>query len=194
MPRSRFIPLTVIACLASLVAFAQFGVPLNRDEQHAEPARIRELVGQYCRLDYDGARINPQDWPKMQPLVAWRTNPDFPIINVISRFTLDDQPVPEHGKYLITVHYRLIGRFTMGEGFSKENAGSTENVVVTVGQVNGDWRVTDVEPNYPHPSRTAMLKWLNDNLGKSQDATAKTIYQHAISDLQPPASTPAASH
>jgi len=191
MSRFHLIRLAGIVCLLSTAAFAQFGVPLNRDDAHSQPARLRELVGQYCRLDYEGARLTPQSWPKLQPLVAWRNNPEFPIINVISRFTLDEQPVAEHSKYQITVHYRLIGRFTVGEGFSKETAGSVENVIVTVGQVNGDWRITDVEPNYPHPSRAAMLTWLSDNLAKTQDATAKTIYQHAISDLTAPVSTPA---
>jgi hypothetical protein len=185
---SRFAWVTIFVLLLCTGGFAQFGVPLNRDESHAQPARIRELAAQYCRLDYDGARLNPTEWPKLQPVVAWRNNPDFPIVNVISRFSLDEQPVPEHGRYSINVHYRLLGRFAVGEGFSKETAGSIEDVTITVSQLNGEWRVTDVEPNYPHPSRAAMLKWLNDNLAKTADATAKSIYQHAISDLQAPAS------
>ncbi len=191
MYRRLLFELTLFASLLSAGAFAQFGVPLNRDDAHAQPARIRELAAQYCRFDYEGARLFAEDWPKLQPVVAWRSNPDFPIINVISRFTVDEQPVSEHGRYSINVHYRLLGRFTVGEGFSRETAGSTEDVSVTVSQVNGDWRVTDVEPNYPHPSRAVMLKWLNDNLAKTNDATAKTIYQHAISDLQGPSSAPA---
>ena len=72
-------------------------------------------------------------------------------------------------------------------------AGTIEDVTFTVGQVNGDWRVTDVEPNYPHPSRAVMLKVLNDNLSKANDATAKTVYQHAISDLQVPSSAPSSA-
>lgn len=188
MFRSNLTRLAAFASLVSALAYAQFGVPLNRDETHSQPARIREMVAQYCRLDFEGARLDPQDWPKVKPLVAWHNNPDFPIINVISRFTIDDQPVTERSKYLITVHNRLIGRFTVGEGFSRETAGSVEDVVFTVAQVNGDWRITDIEPNYPHPSRAVMLKWLNSNLAKAQDATSKTIYQHAISDLQTAAS------
>jgi hypothetical protein len=186
----RLLALLVCTALLSTVALAQFGVPLGHEDANTRPARIRELVSQYCRLDYEGARLNPPEWPKLQPLVAWKSNPDFPIVNVISRFTIDEQPVLEHGKYSINVHYRLLGRFVVNEGFSKDSTRSTEDVSVTVGQVNGDWRITDVEPNYPHPSRAAMLKWLNDNLAKTNDATAKTVYEHAISDLQVPGSTP----
>lgn len=190
MSHLQIFRLSFFVFLLSASSFAQFGIPVgNHDDARAQPARVRELVAQYCRLDYEGARLSSQDWPKLQPVVAWRSNPDFPIINVISRFTIDDQPVADHGKYLINVHYRLLGRFTLGEGFSKDAASSIENIAFTVGQVNGDWRITDVEPNYPHPSRAAMLKWLNDNLSQASDATAKTIYQHAFSDLQAPRDT-----
>jgi hypothetical protein len=178
------------ALFTPLRAPAQFGMPLGREDTHAQPARIRELVAQYCRLDYEGARLDPETWKKLQPLVSWRENADFPLIDVISRFTLDEQPTQERSKYLIRAHYRLLGRFTLGEAFSKESAGSTEDVMFTVTQGSGDWRVSDAEPNYPHVSRTAMLKWLNENLAKAKDATAKTIYQNAIDQLQTPAPVP----
>jgi hypothetical protein len=184
--------IAVLPLLATL-ALAQFGVPLNRDESRAQPARIRELVGQYCRLDYDGVRLEPENWPKMQSVVSWRTNPDFPVINVISRYTIDEQPVESRSKYQITVHYRLLGRFTMGEAFSKEVANSTEDVTFTIAQVSGNWRITDVEPNYPHPSRAAMLKWLNGNLAKAPDNATKTIYEDAIHKLQTPTTAVAPS-
>ena len=43
-------------------ARAQFGVPLNHTDPKLEPAAVRELVAQYCRLDYAGARLNPAEW------------------------------------------------------------------------------------------------------------------------------------
>jgi len=165
---------------------AQFGVPLDRDESRAQPAHIRELVAKYCRLDYEGARLGTQDWPKIGTLVTWRTNPDYPLVNVISRFTIDQDPVFEHGRYAVGVHYRLLGRFNVGEGYSKDAANSNEDVVFTVAQTGGEWRITEVEPNYPRPSKAATLKWLNDSLAKAQDSAAKVVYQQAIGELETP--------
>ncbi len=101
-------------------AEAQFGVPLDRNEPKLESAAAREVVERYCRMDYAGARLNPADWPKLQPLVAWRSNPEYPLMMVTSRFDVDQEPVLEHGKYSITVHYRLLGRYDLAEGYSSD--------------------------------------------------------------------------
>ena len=36
-------------------------MPTQRPQEDTQPAQIRELVSKYCRLDYDGARLNPAD-------------------------------------------------------------------------------------------------------------------------------------
>ena len=154
-------------------ALAQFPLPLGRVDQDTKAQQIRELVSKYCRLDYDGARMGPQGWPKLQPLVWWKTNPDYTQMNVISRYTVETAPVLAHGKYTITVHYRLLGRFETGIGYSPEVANSNEDVDYTVTAVNDEWRIDDAEPNFPHPSRAAMLKWLNDQISTTQDPAAK---------------------
>ena len=123
-------------------AEAQFGVPLNRTDPRLESVTARELVERYCRMDYAGARLNPSDWPKLQPLVSWRSNPDFPLMMVTSRFDVDTEPIQEHGKYLVTVHYRLLGKYDMAEGYSQESANTIQDVQFVVAEVNGDWRIT----------------------------------------------------
>src|ERR1035438_8504833 len=87
-------------------ALAQFPLPLGHVDQDTRAEQMRELVSKYCRLDYDGARMAPQGWPKLQSLVWWKTNPDYTQMNVISRYTVETAPVSAHGKYTITVHYR----------------------------------------------------------------------------------------
>jgi hypothetical protein len=173
-------------------AKAQFGVPLNRTDPRSEPVAVRELVASYCRLDYAGARLNPSEWAKLQPLVAWRTNPDFPLIMVTSRFDVDPEPIPQRGKYLVTVHYRLVGKYDIAGGYLRESANPVQNVQFVVSEVNGEWRITEADPDYPHPSRAVALQWLQTKLADTQDPSSKTMFQHAIQELQPqPASTPA---
>ena len=141
---------------ACLEAPAQLGMPLNRPDPKLEAVTIRETVARYCRLDYAGARLNQADWPKMQPLVAWQTDPEFTFFLPSSRFDVASEVVPQHGKYLVTVHYRLIGRFDMAQGYSPESAHQVDDVQFVVSEVNGSWRITDIQPNYPHPSRTTV--------------------------------------
>jgi hypothetical protein len=180
------VAVVLVACLFIFVArgSAQFGVPLNRTDAKLEPATVRELVARYCRLDYAGARLNPADWPKLQPIVAWPTNPDYSLFMTTSRFDLETDAVPDRGKYSVTVHYRLLGKYDLSEGYSQDSANKIEDVRYVVSEVNGNWRITEAEPAYPHPSRAAALQWLNAKLAETQDPVAKTMYQNAIGRLQ----------
>jgi hypothetical protein len=186
----RFALSIVFLFAVGSAAWAQFPLPMGRVDQDTKAEQMRELVSKYCRLDYDGARMGPQGWPKLQPLVWWKTNPDYTQMNVISRYTVETAPVLTHGKYTITVHYRLLGRFETGIGYSPEAANSNEDVDYTVTAVNDEWRIDDAEPNFPHPSRAAMLKWLNDQISTTQDPAAKNLYQEAVQKLQAQSASP----
>jgi hypothetical protein len=193
LPSSR-VGILAVAFLIGLAAQAgaQFGMPLNHSDPKLEPAAVRELVAQYCRLDYAGARLSPADWSKLEPLVAWHANPDFLLFMTTSRFDVDNDPVPGHGKYEVTVHYRLLGRYDLSEGYSLESANQIEDVRFTVTEVNGEWRISEAEPGYPHPSRAAALQWASQKLAETQDPATKVIYQRAIEQLQTQKSNPLA--
>jgi hypothetical protein len=186
----RFALSLVFLFAVGSTALAQFPVPMGRAEQDTKAEQIRELVSKYCRLDYEGARMGTQGWPKVQPLVWWKTNPDYSQMNVIARYTVETAPVLTRGKYTVTVHYRLLGRFENGIGYSPEPANSNEDVEYIVTAVNDEWRIDDAEPNFPHPSRAAMLKWLNDQISATQDPSAKNIYQTALQKLQAQSGSP----
>ena len=178
--------------MLSAVAVAQLGMPLGHTDPKLEPAMVRELVARYCRLDYAGARLNPADWPKLQPVVSWPSNPDYSLFMITARFDVGTDAVPEHGKYLVMVRYRLLGKFDLSEGYLVDTADHVEDVQYTVAEVNGEWRVTDVEPGYPHVSKAATLQWLNGKLANAQDEASKTIYQNALDRLQPEKTAPSA--
>ena len=111
---------------------------------------------------------------------------------VTSRFDLDQEPTLEHGKYMVTVHYRLLGKYDMAEGYSNDSANTVQDVNFVVSEVNDDLRIVDIEPSYPHLSRAAILQWLNKKLADDQDPASKVMYQHAVQDLQAPKSSPPA--
>lgn len=175
--------------LAVGCAAQDFPLPLGHGED-TKAEQARALVSQYCRLDYAGARLDPQLWPKIQPVVWWKTNPDYTHIDVISHYTVENEPELANGKYTVTVHYQLLGRFEPGIGYLRAEARSNQDVDYTVTAVNDEWRIDDANPNFPHPSRAAMLKWLNDKISTAQDPSSKNLYQDALSKLQAQSGSP----
>ena len=183
LSRSGLIFLVLTGCLAP--ALAQFPIPTGRDEELARPAQIRELVSKFCRLEYEGARLDPQGWSRFEPVVWWKTNPEYAQMDVVSRFTVDE-PTEDHGKYEVMVHYRLIGGYDLNAGYAPE-PGAVQNVEYTVTYENAAWKIASAENTSPHVSKAAMLKWLNSKLASSEDANAKVLFQAAVQKLQAPA-------
>ena len=73
-----------------------------------------------------------------------RTNREYTEINVISRYTVDPEPVENHGKYTVTVHYRLLGSYNLDIGYVREAPNSVQDVNYVVTGTNGEWRISDV--------------------------------------------------
>ncbi len=180
--------LFLFVVLTATATFAQFGIPTQLPKQ-TQDADIRNKVSQYCRLDYTGARLTSQDFQKLKPVVTWNSNPDYPLIDVVSRFDVSSLVSQEHGKWYATVTYHLLGRFNLGQGYSTEPAGSDKQVQFTVQEINGELKVLDLDPNYPHASRAAMLKWLQEKESAS-DPNTKIIYQDAIKALSAQSGSP----
>jgi hypothetical protein len=168
-----------------------FGIP-TQSQKVTNEADIRNRVAQYCRLDYQGGRLSDQDWQKLKPVVNWPNNPDYPLIDVVSRYDIGSNVTEARGKWHATVTYHMLGRFTVGQGYSTEVAGSDKEVEFTVQEINGELKVIDVDPNYPHPSRAAMLKWLDSKqaAAAAADPNTKVIYDEAIKALSAQSGSP----
>ncbi len=185
----RRVVLSIAFLINASFLLAQFPVGINHSDDSL-PAQMRELVSKYCRTEYEGARLDTSSWSKIQPLVWWRSSPEYSQIDVISRYEVDSEPESSHGKYMVGVHYRLLGIYDMANGYVPEPAGATQDVSFTVTNENTEWRIADAENTYPHPSRAAMLKWLNDKIAGATDAAAKARYQEALKLLQAQSASP----
>lgn len=169
---------------------AQFPINTQRPAEDTTPSEVRELVSKYCRLDYEGGRLDPQSWSKFQPLVWWPSAPQYTQIDVIARYVVDEEPVSKGSKYVVSVHYRLLGTYDLVNGYVPEPLGTMQDVDFLVSSENTEWRIADAENTYPHPSRAAMLKWLNAQLPTAKDAAAKDRYQRALTQLQAQSASP----
>lgn len=176
---------------APCFVLAQFPMPSKGSLEDTEPARIHELVSQYCRLDYEGDTLDAQAWPKIQPLVWWKSAPEYTKIDVVARYQVDmPDTAKTAGKFTVTVHYRVLGIYDLTNGYVTEPPGSNQNVDFLVSSENTDTRIADAENTLPHPSRAVMLKWLNEKLSTAQDEAAKKRYQDALKQLQAQSASP----
>ena len=184
------LPTLFLVVTAASLVMAQYPLPLGHVDQDTKTLNVRELVSKYCRLDYEGARLDGQGWAKVEPLVSWKSNPEYAEINIISRYTVDAEPAESHGKYTVAVHYRLLGSYNLVTGYVPEPPNTQQTVQFTVTDTKGDLRISDSENNLPHPSRATMLKWLNEKLNAAQDDLAKRHYQDALRQLQAQPASP----
>jgi len=170
---------------------AQFPVPNARSLEDTEPAQVHELVSKYCRLDYEGATLDSQAWSKIQPLVWWKSAPDYSKVDVVARYKVDMPDTGNtKGRYTVTVHYRLLGTYDLTNGYVTEPPGSNQSVDFLVSSENTGTRIADAENTLPHPSRAAMLKWLNEKLSTAPDDASKKRYQDALTQLQAQSASP----
>jgi len=175
---------------ASAFLLAQFPINTQRPAEDNNPAHVRELVSKYCRLDYEGGRLDPAAWSKLQPIVWWQQAPKYSQIDVVARYAVDPDPVEHSGKYVVSVHYRLLGTYDLANGYVPEPTGSMQNVDFIVSPENTEYRIADAENTFPHPSRAVMLKWLNQQLASEQEAAAKERVQRAVNLLSAQPASP----
>lgn len=168
----------------------QFPINTQKPPEDNTPSQVRALVSQYCRLDYEGARLDPSAWSKIEPIVWWKEAPKYTQIDVVARYAVDFDPVARGGKYVVSAHYRLLGTYDLANGYVPEPAGSMQNVDFLVSPENTEIRIADAENTFPHPSRAAMLKWLNSQLASEQDPATKDRLQRAITLLSAQSASP----
>jgi len=165
-------------------------VPTQRPQEDTTGAQMRELVSKYCRLDYEGDRLDPSMWPKFQTLVWWTSPQDFTKVNVVARYTVDAEPSEDHGKYSVSVHYRLLGTFDPALGYVREAEGTTQDVYFSVTAQNTQYRISNMDNLLPHPSRAAVIKWLTAQIAPMTDETLKARYQNALEHIQQQSASP----
>jgi hypothetical protein len=176
----RLLLLTIL--LTSAACFAQ--VPIH-GIPHRRPART--VASSYCRMDYEGARLSKESWPRLKALTTWKDNPEWRGFTVVSQYevmTNDD------GLRAATVgvRYSVLGRFEPGMGYTAERG--IEDVSFHLKDVDSDWKVDDLDPAInPHVSKASAIAWLKTTLAAEKDAVSLIVLERALKTLgaTPPA-------
>jgi hypothetical protein len=139
----------------------------------------RQLVSNYCRLDFQGARLSPEGWERMRNLSTFRENPDFTSIFIVSRYQLIETTVPGNE---FSVAYVVIGRYEEGAGYMPMP--SVRNVTFETRDQSGELRIIRINSSTPFVSRKAAIDWLKAKLAKQKEASGRAQIEAAIQELE----------
>jgi hypothetical protein len=176
----RFHGLAVVTVFVSSLSAAQFR-PLETIPRSGAGAP-RNVVREFCRLDYVGSRLAPETWSRMKELTTWKGNPDWRSLTVVSRYDMGDAS-ESFRSARISVHYQVLGRFDPGIGFTPEPA--SQDVEFRLKEIDGQWRIDSTDPPAtPHVSKPRLVQWLQTALPKEKDAANRAVMQNALQQLQ----------
>jgi hypothetical protein len=113
------------------------------------------LLSNFCRLDFEGARLQARGWERFRPYTTLRANPEFTRVLIVTRFEIETPAQPSEELHVL---YRTVGSYQLGEGYTPGL--SSEQTEFQVHEQNGDLRVA-AAPESPHVSSRAALAWMN---------------------------------
>jgi len=170
----RFVLTSIL--LTSSVCLAQ--IPI-RGLPHRNTSRT--VVGSYCRLDYEGARLSKESWPRLKPLTTWKDNPDWQGFTIVSQYDVLASDESLRGA-TVRVRYSVLGRFESGLGYTAERG--NEVVSFRLKDVDGDWKIEDLDLAInPHISKASAVTWLKITLAAEKDAANRIALQNALKTL-----------
>jgi hypothetical protein len=119
----------------------------------------KALLSNYCRLDYDGARLQENGWSRFKPYTTLRTNPEFTRLVIVTRFDIE---LPETPSQTIAVRYQTLGLYDEFDGYTANTNGA--QVGFRVQEHSGELMVTEIDPASPHVSPRAAIAWMTGRL------------------------------
>ena len=170
----------VVLVVLATCASAQFRI--NPGERSNRNAEYRQAAANYCRLDYDGARVNPDGWSRLQPLTTSRENPEFKRFVVVNRYQILPEMRYDHGRYIFDVQYDTSGEYDLAGGYFPDP--QVINVQVEVSDTNGDIKVAQLSDTRPFVGRMRFQQWLQTRLNAESDPTNKGIEQSSLQRFQ----------
>jgi len=171
---------TIVLVLVATFASAQFKInPGERSDRNAE---YRQTAANYCRLDFDGARITPEGWNRIQPLTTTRDNPEFKRFLVVNRYQILPDMRHEHGRYIFDVQYDVVGEYDLSGGYFGDPTVVIVQVEVT--DSNGEVHIAQTSDARPFVGRARFQQWLQSKLNTETDPATKTMFQSSLDRFQ----------
>jgi len=136
-------------------------INMNREIPTMGPsAAQRMLMSRYCRLDFEGMRLQPGGWAQFKKFSTIANNPEFTRVIIVTRF---DTRVPDDPNELPSANYLMVGFYDLLEGY-KATPNATDRVIFQLLGSGEDYVVTSVSPETPHVSPRSAIAWMNRRL------------------------------
>lgn len=112
----------------------------------------QSIAAEYCRLDFQGARLSSRTYAEINRLVSWEEEPGWDSVFITDKYEITGYAV--YGDEAeVTVEYTLKGSIS-GQDFTAYE--KTETVIFRLGLTGGVWKIT--EPLIPpHCSAGVLL-------------------------------------
>lgn len=147
----------------------------------------RRVIGTWCKLDFDGARLAKDGWTKFSNLTMLKSNPEFVSFYVISRYEIEK---PESATNSITVTYYELGEFRPESGFIPGN--QIDRVQFETAEHEGELVIRELSEPQPRVSRQAAILWLKQQTDAAKTTSDRFNLEQALKALTTPAPPPSA--
>jgi hypothetical protein len=155
MTRRLLCLLFLFTLTSAAVAQMGTGVPLNTPTVIDSAVKKRILLSNYCRLDFEGARLRPDGWNRFKPYTSMLSNPEYSRIVIVTRFNVE----PPQSDTLLYVGFLQVGYYDEVEGYVA--LPTTDRVEFHVEEHRDEVFVRNVTPGMPHVSPRAAIAWMN---------------------------------
>jgi hypothetical protein len=137
-------------------------------------AAQRILLSNFCRLDFEGARLHPAGWNRFKPFTSLRMNPDFERVVIVVRFDIESTEQPSE---TVRVNYKAVGSYDSNDGYT--TISGNDRAIFRIQEQNNTLMVTEIAPTAPHVSPRAALEWMNMRMN---DATTTDLERIHLKD------------
>jgi len=152
----RLICLLFLAILTT-AALSQMSpsIPLGGPSEIDPVTQKRILLSNYCRLDFEGARLSPDGWNRFKTYTSMRANPEFNRIVIVTRYNVENPQIDAP----LFVTFQAVGYYDLVEGYVASN--TRERVEFQLEDRRENLLVSYVIPESPHVSPRAAIAWMN---------------------------------
>ncbi len=119
----------------------------------------RALLSNFLRLDFDGARLQPDAWARVKAYTTLRPTQEWQRIIIVTRWDIETVEIPSDS---LTVTYKLSGVYDIADGYSAFS--SSQRVRFDMREHDGNLVVTAITPDAPHLSARAALAWMRQRI------------------------------
>jgi hypothetical protein len=144
------------------------------------------LLKKYLSLDIKGARLHPLSWEAQKPYIAWKEEPVWGRIVVVTDYTvkedLSDWKVLNNVDVVIPVQFKVLGSVYLEQATFRAEP-EVEQIKFHVKAVNGLWRIVDpLIP--PHVGQKRMVNFVRQALLEENDPSHQAALTMLWNDLK----------